>query len=202
MLEAISLGFVTGVVLSLGFGSVFFALIQDSIDYGYKAGIKISLGVVLGDVILITIAILGTSFLPNIPNFATYVRIIGAVLLIGLAVSQFLKRPLSSKVQEFRVARFFYFVGKGFLLNVINPVNFLSWVVVSASLKSYKYTYSEEIVFFTVSMLMIFVCEAIFSVFADKIKNKVSDSVIQKVKYVSGTVFFGIALKLIFDIFY
>lgn len=200
MLEAISLGFVTGVFLSLGFGSVFFALIQDSIDHGYKAGIKIALGVVFGDIILVALAIAGTSFLPNIPHFADYARLIGAVLLLGLAVSQFIKRPLPNKVQQYRLARFFFFFGKGFILNVINPVNFLSWVVASASLKSYRYDFGEEVAFFVTCIIMIFVCEALISFFAHKIKQRFSEKVMQNIKYVTGTVFFCIAVKLLYDV--
>ncbi|MFT7483267.1 MAG: L-lysine exporter family protein LysE/ArgO, partial [Oceanospirillaceae bacterium] len=91
MFELILFALVTGFVLSFGFGSVFFALIQTSIDHGYKAGRNIALGVAVGDVALVAIAILGTGFLPNIPNFENYVRIIAATLLFGLGISQFRK---------------------------------------------------------------------------------------------------------------
>lgn len=201
MLEAISLGFFTGVVLSFGFGSVFFALIQNSIDYGYMAGVKISLGVIFGDIIMIAIAYLGTSFLPEIPHFATYSRVFGSLLLVGLGVAQFSNTKAPSKIQDFKLARFFYFFGKGFLLNVINPVNFISWMVVSATLKGYKYDIYDETAFFTTCVIMIFVMEAAFAIFADKIKNRMNNLTIQRVKYVSGIVFIGIGMKLIYDIF-
>ncbi|WP_394993894.1 LysE family translocator [Emticicia sp.] len=198
MLEAISLGFFTGVVLSFGFGSVFFALVQNSIENGYQAGIKISLGVIFGDVLMVGFAFLGTSFLPNIPNFSFYSRILGSILLIGLGIFQFLKsKPTKNK--DFKLARFFYFFGKGFLLNVINPVNFISWMVISASLKSYKYDIYDEIAFFSTCLAMIFVMESAFAIFAYKIKDKMSDKTIQSIKYISGLVFIGVGLKLIYD---
>ena len=200
MLEAISLGFFTGLVLSFGFGSVFFALIQDSIENGYKAGIKISLGVVFGDVLMVAIAFLGTSFLPNLPNFGLYSRIFGSIVLIGLGISQFRKTTAPTKKKDFKLARFFYFFGKGFLLNVINPVNFLSWMVISASLKSYKYDIYDEVAFFLTTLIMIFAVESFFAVFADKIKNKMGDKTIQTIKYVSALVFIGVGLKLIYDV--
>ncbi len=201
MLEAISLGFFTGVVLSFGFGSVFFALVQDSIQYGYRAGIKISLGVIFGDVLMVAAAFLGTSFLPDIPSFGFYSRIFGSILLIGLGIFQFRKTKKVSKIHDFKLARFFYFFGKGFLLNVINPVNFISWMVISASLKSYKYDIYDEIAFFTTCILMIFVLESVFAIFAYRIKNKMSEKTIQSIKYISGLVFIGVGLKLIYDAF-
>lgn len=201
MLEAFSLGFFTGVVLSFGFGSVFFALIQDSIENGYQAGVKISLGVVFGDIILVAIAFLGTSFLPNIPNFGFYSRIFGSILLIGLGIFQFRKTKSISRIHDFKLARFFYFFGKGFLLNVINPVNFISWMVISASLKSYKYDIYDEMAFFSTCLAMIFIMESAFAIFAYKIKNKMNDRTIQIIKYISGIVFIGVGLKLIYDAF-
>jgi L-lysine exporter family protein LysE/ArgO len=201
MLEAISLGFFTGVVLSFGFGSVFFALVHDSIQYGYRAGIKISLGVIFGDVLLVAIAFWGTSYLPNMPNFGFYSRIFGSILLIGLGAFQFRKTKSVSKIHEFKLARFFYFFGKGFLLNVINPVNFISWMVISASLKSYKYDIYDEIAFFSTCILMIFIVESAFALFSHKIKNKMNDKTIQSIKYISGLVFIGVGLKLVYDAF-
>lgn len=200
MLEVLILGFLSGLILSFGFGSVFFALIQDSIQHGYKAGIKISLGVVFGDILMVIIAIYGTAFLPNIPNFATYSRIIGAILLLSLGVSQFRKQQSATKFKDFRIARFFYFFGKGFLLNVINPVNFISWMLVSASLKGYKYDTVEEFVFFGASILTILIMESIFAIFSHKIKSKMSEKMILNIKYFSGIVFISIGLKMLYDV--
>jgi threonine/homoserine/homoserine lactone efflux protein len=200
MLEAIFLGLITGVILSFGFGSVFFALIQNSIQYGYKAGIKISLGVVSSDVLMVGIAFLGTSFLPHIPNFGLYSRIFGAFLLIILGLAQFRKPKNYSKIQEFRLAQFFYFFGKGFLLNIINPVNFISWMLVSATLKGYKYDVLDEISFFGTCILTIFIVESAFAIFADRIKTKLNDTTARYIKYSSGIIFIGIALKMVYDI--
>jgi threonine/homoserine/homoserine lactone efflux protein len=201
MIEAIIFGLVTGLVLSFGFGSVFFALVQDSIQYGYKAGVKISIGVVVGDIIMILIAYLGTSFLPDIPSFGLYSRIFGSLLLICLGLVQFRKHQQVSKIQDFKLTRFFYFFGKGFLLNVINPINFISWMVVSASLKSYKYDLLDETLFFTTCILTILTIESAFSIFADRIKTRLNDNYIVYIKYVSGLVFIGVGLKMIYDAF-
>ncbi len=200
MFEAISFGFVSGVILSFGFGSVFFALVQDSIDNGYKAGMKMSFGVVFGDILMIFIAFLGTSLLPNFPNFGFYSRIFGSILLIGLGIIHFKKHKTQTKKRDFKLARFFYFFGKGFLLNVINPVNFLSWMVISASLKSYKYDIYDEVAFFSTAIIMIFVVESAFAIFADKIKNKMSDKTMLYFKYFSGIVFIGVGLKMVYDV--
>ncbi len=199
MIEALFFGLFTGIALSFGFGSVFFSLINDSIAYGYKAGVKIALGVVFGDILMVFIAYYGTSILPQIPNFSFYSRIIGAILLFGLGLSQFLHTSSNPNLLKFKVAGFFYFFVKGFLLNVINPVNFISWMVVSATLKSYRYDSLDESIFFTSSIGMIFLLESLFSFFSDKIKDKLSQKTIHVIKQISGIVFLGVGMKMLYD---
>ncbi len=202
MWQAVILGLLSGIILSLGFGSVFFALIQSSIDHGYKAGIKIATGVLIGDFLLIALALVGTSFLPEIPHFDFFARSIGSLLLVGLGISQFRNSSLSHKVvQVGGVTQFLYFIGKGFILNVINPVNFFSWVLLSASLKSYQFDRFEEITCLSVCLLTIFVCESGFAISAHQIKKKLSDEAIMWIKRTSGLIFLGIAGKLAWDLF-
>lgn len=201
ILEPLFLGFSAGVILSFGFGSVFFALIQSSLEHGYKAGVKISLGVVFGDIIMVAIAYFGTTLLPQIPEFAVYSRIFGSLLLILLGIAQFRQSKPPTQVKDFKLARFFYFFGKGFLLNVINPVNFIAWVILSGTLKGYKYNHLEEIIFFSTCILMIFVVESLMAYFAHKIKNRLNDKTMRQIKMLTGLVFIGVGIKLIYDIF-
>ncbi len=201
MFEPIILGFSAGVILSFGFGSVFFALIQNSLDYGYKAGIKISLGVVFGDILMVAISFYGTTLLPQNPDFTQYSRIFGSLLLLGLGFAQFRKSKPPSKIQDFKLARFFYFFGKGFLLNIINPVNFLAWAILSNTLKSYKYDFIEEISFFITCILMIFIIETLIAYFAHRVREKLKENTMQNIKIITGLVFIGVGLKLIYDLF-
>ena len=47
-------GLATGFVLSMMLGTVFFALIRNSISFGYTTGVWIALGVILCDSMLIS----------------------------------------------------------------------------------------------------------------------------------------------------
>ena len=202
MLEPIFLGFLTGVFLGLGFGTVFFALIQDSIDFGWRTGVKIAFGVITCDFLLVSIAVTGTSFLPNIPHFGMYSRIIGAVILVIMGITNFIKKDAKPKPKgETKFGNFLYYFVKGFLLNVLNPTNFLWWVATSAALKSYKYEFSEEVLFLITCILAIFLTEFAISYYSAKIKNKITNTAIYKLKIVTGIVFFGVAAKLLFDVF-
>ncbi|TAG50601.1 MAG: LysE family translocator, partial [Runella slithyformis] len=60
MLVAGLYGFFTGVLLCLTFGTVFFALIQTSLQRGYQSGISIAMGVVASDAFFVFCAVFGT----------------------------------------------------------------------------------------------------------------------------------------------
>lgn len=201
MIQLIGSAIVTGVILSFGFGSVFFALIQSSLDHGYTKGIKMAAGVTISDVLLVFLALVGTSFLPQIPNFEKYFRIIGAMLLLGLAVGQFSSFKLPEKVESTKMMNFLYFFIKGFLLNILNPVNFLTWVAVSAGLKSYNFSFQEELLFFAIAMLTIFVSESLIAYFSDKLKRVLNEKLMLRIKQITGIIFIGLAFKLGYDAF-
>ena len=65
MILAILYGFMTGIGQCLTVGAIFFSIIQNSVDNGYKAGLTVALGVVLGDAIFVTVALLGTALVPH-----------------------------------------------------------------------------------------------------------------------------------------
>ena len=72
-------------------------------------------------------------------------------------------------------------------------------MLVSATLKGYKYDLLDETLFFTTCILMIFVVESAFAIFADRIKSRLNDKTILYIKYVSGLVFIGVGLKMVWD---
>jgi L-lysine exporter family protein LysE/ArgO len=202
MIQLIGSAILAGIVLSFGFGSVFFALVQTSIEYGFKNAVKIALGVCFGDFLLIGIAILGATILPSSDVFSAWARGIGAILLLILGIIQFRNKKVSTKIQEYRWLKFLYFFIKGFLLNVLNPVNLISWLVLAASLKSYRYNTSEQTYFLIITVLTIFICESLIALFASKIKIYLSESIIHKISIVTGLVFIGLSIKFVYDLIF
>ncbi len=200
MLELILYALLTGFILSFGFGSVFFSLIQNSLEYGFKSGIKMAVGVSLSDVILIFLAIAGTSFLPQIPYFEQTVRLAGILLLLGLAISQFRTKKESKRMQKSRTLNFLYFFVLGFLLNILNPMNLLTWVMVSGTLKSYHLSLNKELLFFGICIGAILMTESLISIFAYNMKIFLNENKLRTIRYISALIFFGIACRLAWDL--
>ncbi len=115
MIAAFFYGLGTGMIMSIMLGTVFFALIQNSIDNGFKSGMFISLGVILSDVILISITYFNATLIPEGGTTEQIVRVCGAIFLLIYGISNLLNKkkiayPKTGKGQ------ILYFMGIGFLL--------------------------------------------------------------------------------------
>lgn len=198
MIQAISIGFGTGVLLSLTFGTIFFALIQSSIDNGYKSGLKIAFGVLASDAVLIIIALFGTSFLPKVNHAEQYINFVGGTILLGLGLINLLRKSPKVVYPKSRLGNFVFYFSKGFLLNILNPINFFTWVTVIAYVRGgLKLEGVEMYTFFVSSQLGIFFAEAVLAVFAHKLKKVISPKVILSINKLTGLVFVIVGLRLL-----
>lgn len=203
MLAALLYGFVVGFMLCLTLGTVFFSLIQNSIDYGYKTGIYIATGVVISDSILIIFAIAGTGFLPDIPHFKTYATIVCSALVFVMGIGSILKQANTVSYPQTKFGGVFYFASTGFLLNFLNPVNFLVWAALSARLTSEnQYTLTHQLFFFAGALLSIFLTEVGISFSAAKLKHYIKPQQLVWVNRITGSIFILIACKLIYDLIF
>jgi threonine/homoserine/homoserine lactone efflux protein len=81
MPEIVLYGFLTGMVMSIMLGTVFFALVQNSIDYGFKMGVFISIGVITSDILLISLSWFNAELIPEGSTTEWVVRLFGATFL-------------------------------------------------------------------------------------------------------------------------
>lgn len=194
-------GFLMGIVLSLMLGTVFFAIVQNSINLGYSFGILIACGVILSDIIFISLAIWSSTFAVFLKNYVTEVTWIGALLLLLFGLSQFYRKVvISTKVYVSKKPVFnsLFFIGNGFFLNVINPINFFIWLSISTMLEvKFGYTNAQKIVFFSGSLLAIFVTESLVAVFSSKIRRWMSPQRLHWVNKVSGSAFVILSIYLV-----
>lgn len=197
MILPVLLGFLTGVALCLTFGTVFFALIQNSVDNGYKAGLTITAGVVLGDLIYVTFALLGTSMIPHSKELEPILALIGVIFLIVLGLFNIIKGTPRIAYPKTKFGNYAYYFTTGFLLNALNPINFVSWVTIAAYLRhSLQYTPNQQVVFMAFALVGVAVAEASLAIFAHKLKRLFTPKVALAFNRVTGVVFIVVALRL------
>ena len=83
---AIITGFLLGLGTMLFVGPVFFYLLKSTLESGFKAGVAVALGIILGDVICAAIALSWSHLFLNNSGFDFWASIIGGslLLIIGL----------------------------------------------------------------------------------------------------------------------
>lgn len=202
-MQPILYGAITGVLLCLTFGTVFFSLLQNSVENGYRAGIKITLGVVVCDTIFVICSLFGTSFLPKIDNFETYVTVLGVVFLIAMGLANLFKQTPRLAYPKTRFGNFMYYFTTGFLLNGLNPINFVSWVTLAAYTKnSLHYTFAQQADFMAASLFGILVAESALAIFAHRLKPFFTPRVVTIFNRTTGIVFLFVAAQLVYTRLY
>jgi L-lysine exporter family protein LysE/ArgO len=198
-------GFLTGLGVSLGLGAVFFALVQNSIKGGYKTGISIASGVIASDILFITFALLGTSFIGEGDLTNKWIQLIAISFLLGLGAYTFFhaKKPIdkSPGTPSISFGNVVFYFGKGFLLNALNPANFFAWAAISTITSGLGYTLSQNILFFSCALLGIFLMESLISIGAHKIKTRLTDNFILWMNRTVAILYIVVAIALIVNLF-
>lgn len=187
-------GFLMGFLLCVSFGTVFFALIQNSIDNGYWSGVKISIGGILSDVLFILAAIFGTSFLPEIANFDMIMRSVGAFFLVGIGIVSFFKSSPKLAYPKTKIGDLFYYISLGFMLNTINPVNFFIWAGTAAAISELESL--GKIFFFAGSITAIFLTQFAICYYAHYLQKYFTEKIIIIINKIAGLVFVGTGIYL------
>lgn len=138
MLELIIKAVITGFILSVLIGPVFFMLLEISIRKGVRAALSFDLGVLLSDIIYILIAYLFYNQVANITSGdQRYLfQLIGGTVFIIFGCFTLFKKP-NNEVDPENVSiqtKDYLTLGlKGFLLNFANPAVIVYWFSVIAN---------------------------------------------------------------------
>lgn len=171
-------------------GTVFFYLIQNSIDNGFKSGMAIALGVIISDVILISLSSLNAYIIPKGGTTEIIVRIVGAGLLLFIGFYSIFKKTAATIYPSTKKMSVPKYMVNGFILNAINPANFFMWVGISTTLhNSDGYTTMRTIIYFSGALLAIFLTEVLISYSASKLKRYLDERAMTIVNIISGIAF-------------
>ena len=197
MLQALLYGTLTGIALCLTFGTVFFSLVQNSVDNGFRTGANIAFGVFVCDIIFVFFAIFGTAFLPDVSGFQKWVAGVGIIFLLILGLSNFVSGQPKIAYPKTKFGNLLYYFTTGFLLNGLNPVNFITWVTIATYIRStLHYDLNQVILFFTASVIAVFVVECTIALYAHKLKRLFTPKVVKIFSKVTGVVFVLIACQI------
>jgi threonine/homoserine/homoserine lactone efflux protein len=134
--EVILTGLGYGLLLSVLVGPAFFILIETSITKGVKHALFFDLGVILADLVYLSIAYVFFSEVTELmeSDNSFWLKIIGGAFFIGMGLMNvFKKKPKIKKIKvedtrELAANNYFMMVLKGVLFNIINVGVLAFWL--------------------------------------------------------------------------
>ena len=198
MPDIIFYGFLTGVLMSVMLGTVFFALVQNSIDHGFRTGFFIAIGVISSDILLIALSWFNAELIPEGSTTDLIVRLCGGVFLLLYGLSNLLKKEKASypKTEKKRMVKF---ISMGFFLNALNPGNYIGWLALTTQIKTVaQYTLSDAVFYFSGALSAIFVMECVIAWGAAYLKPYITERFLALVNKIVGVVFIVFSIALFF----
>lgn len=189
-----------GFLLSFIIGPVFFVLLETSAIKGFRAALSFDLGVILADILFITIAYFSSfQLLENLSNLPG-LYVFGGVILLVYGITTFIKKKEKERPPDFKISKGDYlslFI-KGFLLNFINIGVLVFWlgviIVVGPSLDNDP---ARIVIFFT-GMISAYLITDIFKILlAKQLKRKLTKKRIHLIKKGIGIILIICGLVLI-----
>lgn len=207
-MDLILKGIVTGFILSIMIGPVFFVLLETSIRRGIRAAIAFDLGVLLNDIVYISIAFV---FYQQVAELSegeenSIVRLIGGVLFLIYGVYNFFFKKVEEhhadvKLNEVRNMKDYFLLGlKGFLLNLANPLVVFYWFsVMTLGVKDAAEGGGNTtmIIFFVTILTTFFSIDFLKILGAKKLQPLVTTKLLIGLNRLIGIVFFCFGIVLV-----
>ena len=195
-------GLLFGLVFVFAIGPSFFLLIQNSIEYGFRKGAYIALGISLSDVLFVALTLIGLSAIFSNPENSTLFTLVAASILVSFGIYSFIKEPKINNDETIIEGHgIFRFVAKGLFINIFNPTVILFWVTLSSTIStSYNYTWADKRYFFIGLLITIFSTDLIKAFLANHVRSFITIRSVKIFNRLVGGVLVVFALSLVFKL--
>ncbi|WP_285009167.1 LysE family translocator [Pedobacter faecalis] len=202
MFEAILHGVGAGILFSFLTGPVFFSMIKTSIEKGFKAGFSLAVGVVLSDIIFISLTIFSTQFVDYNAAYNQYVSIIGGLFLFAIGLYYLIKKvEVNYSLSEVTRIKKRGYLLKGFFMCLLSPTTLMFWIMVGGIISmQLHYDFNEKILFFAVAMATQLLVDCVKTYYAARLRHKIEPHTIQLLNRIAGSVILIFALRLFFQV--
>ena len=201
MLQAVGSGVLFGLMLTVMIGPVFFALLQNSLQKGFRAGVQLALGISLSDVLYALITYFGISQVADNHGVVNLgLGLLGGAVLVGFGVHSLFKRvdEVARALVPPKQLGALRQVTKGVLLNGINPAVLLLWVGIASSIAlRTHYTYWHDLLFYAGVLVTVFSTDVLKAFLAHRLSGFISRTLLLWLNRVTGAVLVGVGVHLL-----
>ena len=195
-------GILFGLALTVLVGPIFFILLQTGIEEGFRAGMKVGLGIWTSDLLFVGGIILSVNEIVQLvasPMFKPLLGIVGGLVLMILGVSMFVSRPADMDSQHFQLlpSKWKLYL-HGFLINTLNPFTVIFWTSVITSFALEESLFSSNSFLFFGSILAVIVFTDSLKIYlAEIISKKLQPFHIILMRKISGVALFLFEIAMI-----
>lgn len=210
MVAALAKGFALGLLLSISVGPVIFSVIKQSLSNGHKGGFAFIAGVSVSDITCVLICNLFTALFQSVLKHEVILGTAGSIFLIimGLYNIFFKKAAVASggavPVNGMSTKDVIGIFLSGFFMNLLNPGVLIFWIAASATIlaDAQQQPNPDEyrITVFAVCLLIVLLADTAKVMLAGKIREKLNPHNIHIIDRLSGLIFIGFGVALIWGI--
>lgn len=197
-------GIFFGLIFIFSLGPGFFALVQTSVQKGFKKALFLAFGISMSDIIYVVLALMGVvSFLER-PVFRMWMAIVGTLVLFAYGVYSWFKKP---KVYENEIAggnemSIIKYVAKGFILNGLNPFIVIFWVgIIGVVAVKYDYTFNQQVFFFMGALTTILITDILKALIAHRFRSVITPRSILILNRSIGVILIIFGLQMVYFLF-
>ena len=192
-------------LLVVSTGPVFFVIIETSISKGARHAFCVDIGAVIADIVFILIALFGANTIhQNLESNPSWF-LLGGLVLIGFGLISYIrtrtnKKQVAYTTEQLNKGSYLFYIGKGFLLNIINMGTLLFWLglVVLFGAK-YQMDYGKIVPFFSYILVIYLAFDLIKIYLAKQLKTKLTPQVIYKLKQLVHLILLLFGLFFVFQ---
>lgn len=204
-MEIVLNGVISGLVLAILVGPVFFTLLQTSIERGFLSGVFVAIGISVSDSLYIALSYFGLSGLFNTPQFQVYLSYIGGFIIFCFGVYYLFiksrKKIDFANVEHVKERSPYRLMAKGFIINGFNPMVLIFWIgTISIATGELGYTTNTKAITFLATIVVtVFTTDIVKAKLADKLRVVLTPAIIRFMNIILGMVMLSLGVKLLYS---
>lgn len=192
-------GLLFGLIFLFSLGPGFFALIQTSIQQGFKKAVLMAIGISLSDTLYVMITLFGMAKIMETDDFKFWMAIFGTVMLVVYGVYSWLKKPVIEAVSLTEDVNYAKYIMKGFFLNGLNPLIIISWATwVSTVAVNFNYGFYDQLQFFTGMLLCILSTDVGKAFISHRLKHLITERFVRNMNRVVAVIMILFAARIFY----
>lgn len=192
-------GLLFGLIFLFSLGPAFFALIQTSIQYGFRKALFFAIGISISDIFFVVVILFGLDKVLETDDFKFWVAVFGSFMLIGYSVYSWVKKPVVQEVELSNEVNYLKYIFKGFILNGLNPFIIIFWATwISTVAVNFDYIFFEQVQFFVGMLASILSLDLIKAFVANKLKHMITVKFVRTMNRVVAVVMLMFAARIVY----